>query len=155
MQVFIVGSPLETAMALDPRRLNKQIIECQQILDALNGAKAWSNHPCTLQYRSHKLWLELYMYCLESFQMSLDSKISPEDADGFIRLAMEWSEKSFEYKPPFHTQEYFDQMKKRLFTKNAVYYIQWANLGTSDVNWYFVDDEWRYYKNGKRVKESI
>jgi hypothetical protein len=38
MQVFIVGSPLETAKALDNRRLNKQIIECQQILDALNGA---------------------------------------------------------------------------------------------------------------------
>ncbi|MBR5476684.1 MAG: hypothetical protein IKV17_07700 [Bacteroidaceae bacterium] len=37
MQVFIIGTPLETAIALDPLRLNKQIVECQQILDALNG----------------------------------------------------------------------------------------------------------------------
>lgn len=41
MQVFIIGSPLSTARALDKRRLNKQIIECEQILSALNGAKAW------------------------------------------------------------------------------------------------------------------
>lgn len=54
MQVFIVGSPLETAMALDSARLRKQIIETQQILDALNGAKAWSNHPCVLQYKGYE-----------------------------------------------------------------------------------------------------
>jgi hypothetical protein len=45
MQVFIVGSPLETAMALDPKRLNRQIQETKVILAALSGAKAWSNHP--------------------------------------------------------------------------------------------------------------
>lgn len=40
MQVFIVGSPLETAMALSKRHLNNQINEAKIILDALNGAKA-------------------------------------------------------------------------------------------------------------------
>ena len=34
MQVFIIGTPLETARVLDNKRLNKQIIECGQILDA-------------------------------------------------------------------------------------------------------------------------
>lgn len=57
MQVFIVGSPLETARALDSKRLRKQIIECRQILDALNGKSAWSNHPCVLQYRGNEAWL--------------------------------------------------------------------------------------------------
>lgn len=33
MQIFIIGTPFETAKALDRKRLNKQIIECQQILD--------------------------------------------------------------------------------------------------------------------------
>ena len=37
MQIFIVGSPIETADTLDKRRLNKQIIECRQILAAING----------------------------------------------------------------------------------------------------------------------
>lgn len=57
MQVFIIGNALETAMILDNRRLNKQIIECQQILNALSGNKAWSDHPCTLQYKEYEDWL--------------------------------------------------------------------------------------------------
>ena len=47
MQIFIIGSPFETAQALDKRRLNKQIIECRQIMKAINGeSEAWANHPC-------------------------------------------------------------------------------------------------------------
>lgn len=143
MQVFIIGNPLYTAMALDRRRLNKQIIECKQILDALNGAKAWSNHPCVLQYRESILWLCNYMKCLECYQR------------GNIFSAKLFSSDCNIIRPPFHTQEYFDQMKRRLYTKDPVHYAQWAHLGTSEVNWYFVENEWRYYKNGKRVKGSI
>lgn len=29
MNVFVVGTPIETAMILDKKRLNKQIIECR------------------------------------------------------------------------------------------------------------------------------
>jgi hypothetical protein len=54
MQVFIIGSPFETAQILDNKRLNRQIQEAQVILDALNGKKAWSNHPCVLQYKGHE-----------------------------------------------------------------------------------------------------
>ena len=64
MQVFIVGTPFETAKALDNQRLRKQIIECDQILDALNGKAAWSNHPCVLQYKDHQWWLKGYRNCL-------------------------------------------------------------------------------------------
>lgn len=143
MQVFIVGSPLETAKVLDRRRLNKQIIECKQILDALNGAKAWSNHPCTLQYRGQELWLYDYMRCLMNHR------------DGRVFLAELYSGACDCIRPPFHTQEYFDQMKRRLYTKDPIFYAQWMNLGISECNWYYVDGEWGYYKNGKRVKESI
>ena len=37
MQVFIIGTPFETAKSLDKKRLNKQIIECKQILKAIDG----------------------------------------------------------------------------------------------------------------------
>lgn len=139
MQVFIVGTPLETAMALDKRRLNKQIVECMQILDALNGAKAWSNHPCVLQYRDYYKWLELYMCILTAYRNGEGDALSFEAQ--IKRLPQ----------PPFHTQEYFNQMKRRLYTKDPVHYAQWAYLGTSEENWYFVDGEWRIYKNGKRI----
>lgn len=149
MQVFIVGSPLETAMALDNRRLNKQIIECKQILDALNGAKAWSNHPCVLQYRGHEEWLLHYQWCLESYYRGVtNGTLDLEYYD-----ARDESRVCEAYKPTFHTQEYFDQMKRRLYSKDKEYYEQWAHLGESEENWYWSQKENNFikYRNGKRI----
>ena len=142
MQVFIVGTPLETAMALDKRRLNKQIIECQQILDALNGAKAWSNHPCTLQYRDHCEWLYAYMMCLIHYRD--DTEWGRE----------KWNEVALEYTPPFHTEEYFNNMKARLLEKDELYYSQWYYLGKSFHNLYWSPSEGKFikYKDGKRIE---
>lgn len=143
MQVFIVGTPLETAQVLDKRRLNKQIIECQQILDALNGKKAWSNHPCTLQYKSplNRSWLINYLSCLLSY------------VNGRYGEAMNYDEVCEVVRPIFHTQEYFDQMKRRLYTKDKEHYKQWAYLGESDVNWYWSHEKQEFikYRNGKRI----
>ncbi len=141
MQVFIVGSPFKTAMTLDRRRLNKQVIECKQILDALNGAKAWSNHPCVLQYRDSILWLRNYMKCLDCYQR------------GDIFSAELFSSACDAIRPLFHTGEYFKQMKRRLYTKDPVYYESWAYLGTSEDNWYWSQKENKFikYRNGKRI----
>ena len=151
MQVFIVGSILETAQVLDKKRLNKQIIECQQILDALNGAKAWSNHPVVLQYRGYEKWLELYMLCLVQYQKSCNNSISENEKSDWIHLASEFSDKAFKHKPPFHNEEFFNQMKRRLYTKNSHHYSQWSKLGKSEENWYYVDGVMRRYVNGKRI----
>lgn len=139
MQVFIIGSPLDTAINLDTRRLNKQIIECQQILNAINGNKAWKNHPCTLQYKGHEVWLNDYMSCLMWYRIG-----DLERAN----ICSSWCDIN---KPNFHTQEYFNQMKRRLYTKDKEHYKQWSSLGESDVNWYFVGGNWIYYKNGKKI----
>lgn len=141
MQVFIIGTPLETAIALDRGRLNKQIIECKQILDALNGAKAWSNHPCVLQYRGHEMWLEHYRDCLMFY------------ARGEYKLAQIESYYAEDlHRPYWHNDAYYLQMKRRLYTKDPEHYKQWADLGKSDENYYYVDGQWRIYKNGKRVQ---
>ena len=142
MQVFIVGTPLETAKALDGRRLQKQIVECLQILEALNGAKVWSNHPCVLQYKGHERWLLNYMYCLMGY------------IQGDLLFALNSNNNCSKLVPNFHTQEYFTQMKKRLYTKNKEHYAQWSYLGESDCNWYWSDDENKFIKyiNGKRIE---
>ena len=111
MQVFIVGSPLETAMVLDKKRLNRQIQEAKVILDALNGAKAWSNHPCVLQYRGHEEWLKLYKYILVAYRY-------PHASAVYYDLVAD------KCRPPFHTQDYFDQMKRRLYAKDPIHYAQ-------------------------------
>lgn len=140
MQVFIIGTPLETAEALSKRHLNNQINEASIILDALNGKKAWSNHPCVLQYKGHERWLLNYMYCLIGY------------IQGDILFALNSNHNCQKLTPNFHTQEYLDQMKKRLYTKNKEYYSQWSYLGESEINMYFVDGEWRKYINGKRIE---
>ena len=135
MQVFIIGSPLETAKVLDKKRLNKQIIECRQILKAINGeTKAWANHPCTIQYRDNKEWLIAYIHCLEAFYT--------KDID----KARVWNCYAMDFKPNFHTQGYFDNMKRRLYTKDKEHYKQFAYLGESYENWYWVDNNWKIYK---------
>lgn len=143
MQVFIIGTPLETAMAMsgDTRRYNKQLLETQQILDALNGKKAWSRHPAVLQYKGYGSWLVIYRDVLKAYQrFDLANAI----------LFDTYSER---YRPNFHTQEYFDQMKRRLYTKNQEHYKQWAHLGESQENWYWSQEENRFIKyiNGKRI----
>lgn len=140
MQVFIIGTPLETAMALDPLRLNKQLLETQQILDALNGKKAWSRHPAVLQYRGYEKWLEHYLSCLTLYKHN--ASIHAGVCSDLARMCT----------PEWHCAEYFDQMKRRLYTKNPEYYKQWAHLGKSNQNFYYIDGEWRIYENGKRVK---
>lgn len=149
MQVFIIGTPLETAIALDKGRLNKQIIECGQILGALNGAKAWSNHPCVLQYRGNEKWLEFYMRCLQSFYDYVrygrnGDKHDMQVYDHTCKLCT----------PDWHDQRYYDNMKARLYTKNPQHYAQFAEYGESQENWYWSQEqgEWRKYVNGKRIK---
>lgn len=141
MQVFIVGSPYETAEVLSTKHLNNQINEAKIILDALNGAIAWSNHPAVLQYRGHEKWLEHYRDCLMFY------------ARGEYKLAQIESYYADDlHRPSWHCEEYFSQMKRRLYTKNPAHYAQWFEYGKSDENHYFVDGVWRKYVDGKRVE---
>lgn len=140
MQVFTTGTALQTAMALDGKRLNKQTLESRQIMAAIRGeSKAWRNHPCTLMYRDHQRWLLAYTQTLVCYR------------NGQMDRAKRWDRVAKHYTPPFHTADYLAQMRRRLYTKNPDHYRQWAALGESTVNWYFVDGEWRHYRNGKRV----
>lgn len=143
MQVFIIGSVIDTALSLDKKRFNKQIVEVGQIINALRGeTKAWRNHPCTLQYRHHEEWLRLYRTSFEYLNM------------GKYKMAAHISNIAERFKPEFHTEEYFNQMKRRLYTKDKEYYLQWKHLGESYENWY-----WSYrencfikYEKGRRIQ---
>ena len=140
MQVFIVGSIYDTVIALDKRRRHKQWVEIQQIIDAIDGKKAWKNHPCTIQYKEYKYWLILYRTVIEFINMDMHS-----NAKNISQIAEN-------FKPEWHCEEYFNQMKRRLFEKDEDYYKQWSYLGKSLDNWYFVDGEWVKYRNGKKIK---
>ena len=145
MQVFVVGSPLETAMALDPKRLRSQISEAYVILSAIHGeSKGWIHHPVTLMYSEPNSvrWLQMYADILEGY---LNGSVGVLEAD---REAQKIT-------PAFHTPEFIEQMKRRLYTKNPEHYSQWESLGESEDNMYWspTQKKWLTYRNGKLVKE--
>lgn len=145
MQVFVVGSPLETAMALDKARLRKQIIECHQILAAIHGeGKGWIHHPVVLMYSEPNSvrWLQMYADILEGY---LDGSTGLEIADREAKAIT----------PAFHTPTFVENMKRRLYTKNPEHYKQWAELGTSEDNYYWspTQQKWLVYRDGKLIKE--
>ena len=141
MQVFIIDTPLYTASILDKKRLHKQVVECKQIMNALEGkTNAWVNHPAVLQYKNDIEWLKRYMMCLISYR------------EGDMQNAIKYSYHANLYTPEWHSNEYYIQMRRRLYTKDSNYYKYFEKFGTSDVNWYFVNNEWRYYQNGKQLK---
>lgn len=142
MQIFITGTLLETAQDLDPRRLWKQILEVNQIISTISGiSDAWKNHPCVIQYQWSLTWLEDYRNTLIHFR------------EGNIRRAELSSIRGELHKPNFHTPEFLDQMKRRLYTKDPSFYSKWSYLGKSDENWYWSWKEQRFIKyiNGRKT----
>lgn len=143
MHIFTpFASPLQTAEAMikDTHRYNKQIIECQQILDAISGKKkGWANHPVVKMYAGHEKWLRCYTECLYFYKRrDMLMSLMAESACGLIS-------------PPFLTTDFCDQHKRRLYTKSPDRYPQFAPLGTSETNWYYVDGQLKKYENGKQI----
>ena len=147
MQVFVVGSPLETAMALDKARLRKQIIECHQILAAIHGeGKGWIHHLVVLMYSEPNSvrWLQMYADILEGY---LAGYTGLPEADREAR----------EITPAFHTPEFIRQMKSRLYSKDKEKYERYAEYGESDSNWYWspTQQKWIVYRDGKLIETRI
>ena len=141
MQVFVpFPSPFDVAKCLDRKRLLKQVTECGQILSAISGAsKGWRRHPVTRMYAPYFEYLNAYHACLLSY--------AHEDMDS----AIQWNDYSFLVRPPFLTDEFCDQHKRRLYTKAPDLYPQFAGYGTSEENWYVVDGNLLKYINGKQI----
>lgn len=66
MQTFLPYADFrKSAACLDNKRLNKQIIECKQILMCLTGkSQAWKNHPAVLMWNG-------YAKCLADYGLAL------------------------------------------------------------------------------------
>lgn len=162
MQVFCpFKEPIKIAEALwrDKKRFNKQIIECKQILNAIDGTgKGWFNHPVVKMYKSFwgKQWLKYYLDCLESYKdyvkfketFGFESSLMKENCEYYNNLA-NTIVKSELFNP--FSEEFCDQHKRRLYTKSPELYPQFAKYGISEVNYYYVDGKLLKYIKGKRI----
>jgi Pyrimidine dimer DNA glycosylase len=68
MQTFLPSSnAITTAKWLDNKRLNKQILECYQILNVLSGKSktgGWRNHPAVLMWKGYERGLWQYVQAM-------------------------------------------------------------------------------------------
>lgn len=140
MQIFIpYPSPIEVAKCLDPKRLNKQIIECGQIIKAIRGeTKAWVNHPIVKMYADHLRWVEFYKACLESYKNSPD-------------LAEFWSAQADMVRPFWMTDALCRSHKRRLVAKDPQFYKAFWVYGISAINYYIVDNKVLGYTQGRKI----
>ena len=134
-------------MALDPKRIRSQIREARIILAALHGeGKGWIHHPVVLMYSEPNSvrWLQMYADILEGYLA------------GYTGLEMA-NREAKAITPKFHTPEFIKQMKRRLYTKNPEHYKQWAELGTSEDNYYWSPTKraWLMYRNGKHLETIL
>lgn len=152
MTIFVVGSPYETAQALDPKRLNKQILECQWMIDMAEGKTKEKNHPAYLMYKKNIIWVKYYRECLIHYQRHLKEKKDGHNelADLLLKLSIEASKKAESLKPSFLCEELYNNFKKRLYTKNPEYYKKFESFGKTEANYYFVDGNWLKYENGNK-----
>lgn len=158
MQIFVPYSqPIQCAEILwnDSKRYNKQIIECKQILNAINETKkGWINHPITKMYKPYKNWLIYYMKCFSYFKLSktITNQINKEN---FKLYANIYNNKAIKITPFFLTEDFCNQHKKRLFTKNPQIYHVFAQYGTSEENWYVINGKLLKYIKGKLLMNKI
>lgn len=149
MQIFIpYEEPIQCAEVLyGDSRFKKQIIETVQIIHAISGKIAWSNHPISKMYKEHVDWLGYYLNCFICYR---DYR-KTNNLD-FYNKAKEWNEMANLCKPSFITEELCNQHKRRLYTKNKEHYKLFSKFGESDENWYVIDGNIVKYINSKIVK---
>jgi hypothetical protein len=138
MTIFLTGTIADTADDLDVKRFNKQILECQWIINMAEGRTKPSNHPAYLMYKDHIEWVKKYQECF----------IAYKDKDyGLYQSISKTAEK---IQPSFICEDLYNNFKRRLYTKDPNYYERWAYLGNSYANYYYVDGNWIKYENGKK-----
>jgi hypothetical protein len=96
MKTFLpYKSFVNTALTLDNKRLNKQILECYQILNVLSNDDphaGWRNHPAVKMWRGHE-W-GLYNYAMTMVDEANERGIKTENN---VRNLKNLSERMYQY----------------------------------------------------------
>lgn len=128
MQTFLpYPSFVDSAKALDYRRLGKQRVECMQLLKALKNGGAWSNHPAARMWRGYEAALENYMAaCIDEwisrgYKNTMSAKI-----DNLCKL------------PPWIGDDAFHAShRSNLLRKDSAYYAKfgWSESSSLPYIW--------------------
>ena len=129
MQTFLPYANIaESAIALDNKRLNKQILEAYQILNVLSGQSpsgAWRNHPAVLMWKNHEHSLYLYAkvmaYEASNRGIKVDTNLSNLE-NLYDRCSHIWGDGM----PSWYSEEDVKKIvmthRANLYTKDPIYY---------------------------------
>lgn len=116
MQTFLPYADFhKSAACLDDKRLYKQIVECKQILNTLNGeSSGWKNHPAVLMWRGYEQSLRNYqLFCLQEWLRRRWHVVSQLEGD-FVVLA--------DYPLWFGNDEFHKSHRLNLLYKDSEHY---------------------------------
>ena len=152
MQVFVPFPDLDQiAEVLDPKRLNKQMVECDQILRVLTEhtidrevdkvvprqPRAWRNHPAVKAWRGHEHALVLYTLALEREWIKRGGK-RHGSVTNVMRLTETIAEDSRVENPGWWGREdVHSSHRSRLLAKDPEWYGQfgWTDDPTKEYVW--------------------
>ena len=141
MQTFLPsGSPLFSAQALDNKRLNKQILECYQILKVLSeNGKAWRNHPAVLMWEGHEG--ALYNYAQEMVKEAKHRGIKTINNEvNLVRLNDKYGKLDWGWDSPIWMQDkeklsrVVATHRANLYRKDPIYYAEYSYAVDNEYN---------------------
>ena len=123
-------------MCLDPRRLNKQITEAEQILKALDGTytKGWIHHPAVLMWKGYENALKEYINVLWDWWMEYYAKNDRKNGKQIIVGDVE-------YPLWFGLPEFHISHKSNLLRKDYEYYSRYNWNVPSDIEYFWPTKE--------------
>lgn len=140
MQTFFPADQYSfSAEYLDNKRLNKQILECYQILKVLStSGKAWRNHPAVLMWEGSEH--HLYNYVNAMVKEAKHRGIKTENNEANINTLCNQFGKSWGYQVPtwYADEEKLNRVmathKANLYRKDPIYYAEFYSSVSSKYN---------------------
>lgn len=142
MQTFLPYTDLaEIARNLDSKRLNKQILECYQILNVLSGkakGNGWKNHPAVLMWKGYERGLWNYVQAMISEAKLRGIKTENNEANLNNLKSQCWNQWG-NNKPSFWNDDIkmmriVTTHKASLFNKDPMHYIRYQHATVSPYN---------------------
>jgi len=139
MQTFLPENNIQlSAIMLDNKRLNKQILEAYQILKVLStNGKAWRNHPAVLMWEGHEYSLRTYAHTMIAEAKKRGIKVENNLAN-INALESQYSHLWGEDMPDWFGGEKIKRVitthKANLYRKDPIYYAEFAKAVNSEYN---------------------
>ena len=142
MQTFLPSSSFtESARMLDSKRLNKQILECYQILNVLSGKSptgGWRNHPAVLMWKGYErgLWKYVQAMIFEARNRGIKTENNEANLNRLKDLCWDdWGNNA----PSFWNDttklmRVVTTHKASLFNKDPFYYMKFQHALSSPYN---------------------